>query len=97
MRKPSTSAKERTRSRLITIEFCVYISLLARARKCGGSDRGFVKSMREEEQFRRSIGKEIVRQKGGGEQGGREEEEEEKRQETLKRSQREEMTERDAL
>lgn len=26
--------------------------------------------MREEEQFRRSIGKEIVRQKGGGERAG---------------------------
>lgn len=54
-----------------------------------------MKSMREEEQFRRSIGKEIVRQRSNGERGGREGER--KRQETLKRSQREEMTERDAL
>jgi len=51
-----------------------------------------VKAMREEEQFWRSIEKEIVRQKDRNEQEGKGD-----RQETLKRSPREEMTERDAL
>lgn len=61
-----------------------------------------MKSTREEEQFRRSIGKEIVRQKGGGERagggwegggggGG------ETAGDAEAESQREEMTERDAL
>lgn len=54
--------------------------------------------MREEEQFWRSIGKEIVRQRSNGEHRGREGgRKRENGEETLKRSQREEMTERDAL